>query len=236
MKEYDKAIADYTEAIRLDPKRPTPTSTGATPGIRRRSTTRPSPTTPRRSGSIPKDAMAYNNRGVAWHAKKEYDKAIADYTEAIRLDPKDARGLQQPRARLARKEGVRQGDRRLHRGDPARPQGRRRLQQPRRSPGTASRSTTRPSPTTPRPSGSTPRTPRPTTTAATPGTPRRSTTRPSPTSPRRSGSIPRTPRRFAVAATPGAGKREHDKAIADATRRSGSTRAMAGHITAAHWR
>ena len=34
--------------------------------------------------------MAYLNRGNAWYAKKEYDKAIADYDEAIRLDPKHA--------------------------------------------------------------------------------------------------------------------------------------------------
>ena len=34
--------------------------------------------------------MAYNNRGYSWYAKNEYDKAIADYNEAIRLDPKFA--------------------------------------------------------------------------------------------------------------------------------------------------
>jgi len=31
---------------------------------------------------------AYCDRGNAWRNKKEYDKAIADYDEAIRLDPK----------------------------------------------------------------------------------------------------------------------------------------------------
>ena len=31
--------------------------------------------------------MTYNNRGNARRAKQEYDKAIADYNEAIRLDP-----------------------------------------------------------------------------------------------------------------------------------------------------
>ena len=34
--------------------------------------------------------MAYNNRGNAYQAKGDYDRAIADYTEAIRLDPKFA--------------------------------------------------------------------------------------------------------------------------------------------------
>jgi Flp pilus assembly protein TadD len=33
---------------------------------------------------------AYNGRGGALGRKKEYNKAIADYTEAIRLDPNDA--------------------------------------------------------------------------------------------------------------------------------------------------
>ena len=63
-------------------------STGAAPGATRRTTTRPSPTTTRPSGSIRSIALAYNNRGIAWRDKKEYDKAIADYNEAIRLDPK----------------------------------------------------------------------------------------------------------------------------------------------------
>ena len=50
------AIADFSEAIRLNPK----------------------------------DAVAYNNRGVAYYAKSDLDRAIADFNEAIRLDPKDA--------------------------------------------------------------------------------------------------------------------------------------------------
>jgi tetratricopeptide (TPR) repeat protein len=33
---------------------------------------------------------AYNNRGNAYFADKDYDRAIADYTETIRLDPEDA--------------------------------------------------------------------------------------------------------------------------------------------------
>src|SRR5438477_10043037 len=34
--------------------------------------------------------LAYDNRGIAWHFKGDNDRAIADYTEAIRLNPKDA--------------------------------------------------------------------------------------------------------------------------------------------------
>ena len=36
------------------------------------------------------DVLAYYGRGRAWHAKGEFDKALADYTEAIRLDSTDA--------------------------------------------------------------------------------------------------------------------------------------------------
>jgi tetratricopeptide (TPR) repeat protein len=35
-------------------------------------------------------AIAYNNRGFVWHDKGDLDRAIADYSEAIRLDPKQA--------------------------------------------------------------------------------------------------------------------------------------------------
>ncbi len=36
----------------------------------------------------PNDASCYGNRGAAWHYKKVYDKAIDDYSTAIRLEGK----------------------------------------------------------------------------------------------------------------------------------------------------
>ena len=41
-------------------------------------------------GIDPENASAYNNRGVAYRKKGEYDNAIADYTKAIEIDPKYA--------------------------------------------------------------------------------------------------------------------------------------------------
>jgi tetratricopeptide (TPR) repeat protein len=35
----------------------------------------------------PDYADAYLNRGSVYHDKKEYDKAVSDYSEAIRLNP-----------------------------------------------------------------------------------------------------------------------------------------------------
>ena len=106
-RDYDRAIADYNDAIRLDPKYAgayynrglawrgkgdfdraiadftTAIKLGPTPG-----------TTAMRGGTVNKltrdQTLAdyYYNRGRAWRAKKDYDRAIADYNEAIRLDPK----------------------------------------------------------------------------------------------------------------------------------------------------
>jgi tetratricopeptide (TPR) repeat protein len=40
------------------------------------------------NGKSPKDlSTAFNNRGNAYYDKKDYDRAIADYSEALRLDP-----------------------------------------------------------------------------------------------------------------------------------------------------
>ncbi len=44
--------------------------------------------TPRRFGSIPGGAEAYCGRGVAWQFKSQYDKAIADFSEGTRHNPR----------------------------------------------------------------------------------------------------------------------------------------------------
>jgi hypothetical protein len=38
----------------------------------------------------PRDADAFYNRGLAWHSKRYFEKAIADYTKAIEINPKFA--------------------------------------------------------------------------------------------------------------------------------------------------
>jgi tetratricopeptide (TPR) repeat protein len=35
----------------------------------------------------PEDARSSHNRSLAWCEKKDYDKAISEFAEAIRLDP-----------------------------------------------------------------------------------------------------------------------------------------------------
>ena len=58
--------------------------------IERATTTAPSLITTRPSGIEPEIYIAYNARGNCLHGKGDNDRAIADYTEAIRLDPKYA--------------------------------------------------------------------------------------------------------------------------------------------------
>src|ERR1700722_14189743 len=49
--------------------------------------------------------VVYNNRGVAYRAKGELDRVIADYTEAIKLDPKyDVAYHNRGRAYFAKRE------------------------------------------------------------------------------------------------------------------------------------
>ena len=87
---FDQAIDFYTQEIAASPGNSAAWSLrGASSGRRRRSTRRPSPTSTRRSGSIRSMRCLQQPRPCLVH-KKEYDKAIADYNEAIRLDPKDA--------------------------------------------------------------------------------------------------------------------------------------------------
>ena len=52
----------------------------------------------------PKDAAAYNDRGIAYGEKGENNKAIEDFTKAIELNPKDAAAYNN-RAIAYRKQG-----------------------------------------------------------------------------------------------------------------------------------
>ena len=86
-KELDKAIAEYNEAIRLDPNS---ASAYCCRGLAWSEKNDLDKAIADYSDAIrldPKHLWAYNNRANAWAAKKEFAKAIADYDEAIRRDP-----------------------------------------------------------------------------------------------------------------------------------------------------
>ena len=52
--------------------------------------TAPSPTRTRRSSSIANYALAYNDRGLAYGARGDVEKALADFDQSIKLDPRNA--------------------------------------------------------------------------------------------------------------------------------------------------
>ena len=162
-RDFNAAFDAFDEAVRLEwPKAittgPRPTEQGRPRQGHRR--------LHRGHRLDPTPLRRYNNRASAYQAKGDHDKAIADYTEAIRLEPENAEAFRTA-ASPTRKQGrLRQGHRRLHRGHPAQPEVRRGLLQPGRRLWRARATTTRPSPTAPRPSASTPSSPRRTSTAA----------------------------------------------------------------------
>jgi len=87
--EYDKAIADYDQAIRLNPKYAWAYHNRGYAWYGKGEYDKAIADYDKAIALDGKLAMAYNDRGRAWYAKQEYDKAIADYAKAIELDPKN---------------------------------------------------------------------------------------------------------------------------------------------------
>ena len=128
----DKMIADYTEAIRIDPK-------DASAYFNRSYLWQEKGEHDKAIADLdegirldPKVALAYYNRGYSWQQKGSTTRRSPISIESIRLDPKATRTASGSRIFLGKKRDHTQGDRRLHRGHPARPQGGRRYSYPRR--------------------------------------------------------------------------------------------------------
>ena len=86
--DYDKAIVDSTEAIRLNPTNDAAYRNRGGAYLLKGDTGKAIADYTEVIRLVPKFAAAYDDRGNAYAMKGDYDKAIADYTEAIRLDPK----------------------------------------------------------------------------------------------------------------------------------------------------
>lgn len=85
---FDRAIADYSEAIRLDPKDPQPDSAAAGRIEPRAPSTARSRTTARPSGSNQKDPRGYLERGLTYLYSRSLLKATTDFEQSSQLDPK----------------------------------------------------------------------------------------------------------------------------------------------------
>jgi len=63
---------------------------------------------------------AYNNRGNTWYRKGDFDRAIADYNQAIQLDPKYGAAYVNRGSALGAKGDLDRAIGGLRPGDPAR--------------------------------------------------------------------------------------------------------------------
>ena len=90
-REHDRAIVDYGEAIKLDPKYVAPLYNRGLAHAGKRDFDRAIADYSQALAINPKHVNAYDSRGLAYYSKRDYDRAIVDYNEAIKLDPKHSR-------------------------------------------------------------------------------------------------------------------------------------------------
>jgi tetratricopeptide (TPR) repeat protein len=89
----DRAIADYTEALRLDPKLAAAYTQRGAAYVLKGDYDQAIRDCTEAIRANPKDSIAYNNRGVARSNKGEYDQALADLTEATHQNPRYAQAF-----------------------------------------------------------------------------------------------------------------------------------------------
>jgi tetratricopeptide (TPR) repeat protein len=90
--EYDKAIADLNEVIRLDPEWAAGYNNRGVVYRERGEYDKAIADLTEAIRRDPKVALFYSQRGIAYGYTREYDKAIADCTEAIRVNPEEFLG------------------------------------------------------------------------------------------------------------------------------------------------
>ena len=86
-KEFDKAIADFSTALELDPSEGIPHQLRANALMLTQKYDQAIDDLDEAIVLRPQDAALYYDRGRAWHKKRGYDKAIDDFSQAIVLRP-----------------------------------------------------------------------------------------------------------------------------------------------------
>jgi tetratricopeptide (TPR) repeat protein len=89
-KEYDKALAEYNQAVRHDPKSAIAFFSRGVVWHDKKEYAKALDDYAEAIRLDPQFAWPFFNRGLVWKAKLDYAKALEDFNEAIRLDPKDA--------------------------------------------------------------------------------------------------------------------------------------------------
>lgn len=91
--EYDKAIPDYSDAIRLNPQLVGAYHSRGVAWVKLGEYDKAIRDFNLAIRNDAQDAESFDGRGVAWYYKREHDKAIADFDVAIRLNLHDAVAL-----------------------------------------------------------------------------------------------------------------------------------------------
>ena len=86
-KEYDRAIADYNQALQLNPKYAKAFNNRALAYSYKNEYDRAIADFNQALKLNPENAKAFNNRGLGYYYKNEYDRAIADFNQALQLNP-----------------------------------------------------------------------------------------------------------------------------------------------------
>jgi serine/threonine protein kinase len=89
--QYDKAIANYTQALQLDPRYAVAYYNRGLTYDDLEQYDKAIADYDQTLQLDPRYAKAYYSRGNAYYARQQYDKAIADYNQALQLDPRYAK-------------------------------------------------------------------------------------------------------------------------------------------------
>jgi tetratricopeptide (TPR) repeat protein len=88
--DYDRAIADYNQALRIDPQNAWAYNNRGIAWRNKGDYDRAIADYNQALRIDPQNAWAYNNRGIARRNKGDYDRAIADSNQALTINPQYA--------------------------------------------------------------------------------------------------------------------------------------------------
>ena len=87
--DWDRAIRDFSETIKLDPNDALAYSHRGTIWSRKHEVASAIDDLTEAIKLDPKSSCSYYNRGVIWNQQGDFSNALHDYSEAVRLDPKN---------------------------------------------------------------------------------------------------------------------------------------------------